>query len=481
MSSEERSTGGTGEATIPGWGSVEFGRRLGLKALGATAAVGGLAALTSASAASAATKSSTIKIGYVTPKTGALADFAGPDNFVLSLIRSSSYFSKGMTIGGKKYKFEITVKDSQSNASVASQVTTELIQSTGVDLIVTSSAPETTIPVSAVCEGAHIPCLSTVCPWEGWWVGVNPKNTIGPAGNAVGSPPKYCSMFFFGVPEFVECFLPMWNKVLTQTNANTVYAAMFPNDADGNAFAAAWPPTLGAISSAQKGSTWTEVFGGAYTDITSDFTTMIETFKTGSGGKSCDFFINCPLPPDFNTFWKQASQQGWKPKLATVAKVMLFPTDVYALGALSNNVATDCWFSPNAPYKSSLTGMTANAFAAKYQTVAKSQWVQSMGSTYSLFEIVIEALKKVKNPHDRQAVAHALSQVNYDGMCGPLNLAAKTNPAKGIGIIKPVGIQWKPGSTSLVGHKKYAWSPWVVDNTLNPHIPIQAKLEPTNS
>ena len=223
--------------TIPGWGSVEFGRRLGLKALGATAAVGGLAALTKASAASAATKSEVIKIGYVTPKTGALADFAGPDDFVLSLVRGSSYFSKGMTIGGKKYKFEITVKDSQSDPSVASQVTTELIQSTGVDLIVTSSAPETTIPVSAVCEGAGVPCLSTVCPWEAWWTGVSSTNSIGAAGNAVGSSPKYCSMFFFGIPQFVLCFLPMWNRVKASTNANSVYAAMFPNDADGNAFA----------------------------------------------------------------------------------------------------------------------------------------------------------------------------------------------------------------------------------------------------
>jgi branched-chain amino acid transport system substrate-binding protein len=164
-----------------------------------------------------------------------------------------------------------------------------------------------------------------------------------------------------------------------------------------------------------------------------------------------------------------------------VAKVMLFPTDVYALGDLSNNVATDCWFSPNAPYKSSLTGMTANTFAANYQKVTKQQWVQSMGSTYSLFEIVIEALKKVKNPHDRKAVASALKEVSYDGICGPLNFASSANPAKGIGIIKPVGIQWKPGSTELVGHKKFAWSPWVVDNTLNKHIPIQATLEPTNA
>jgi len=288
-------------------------------------------------------------------------------------------------------------------------------------------------------------------------------------------------MFFFGVPEFVECFLPMWNKVLKQTNANQVYAGMFPNDSDGNAFRAAWPPTLNAIVGAEKGTPWTFVDGGAYTDLTSDYTNMISTFKTGSGGKSCDFFINCPLPPDFNTFWKQASQQDWNPKLATVAKVMLFPTDVYALGDLSNNVATDAWFTPNSPYKSSLTGMTANTFAANYQKVTKQQWVQSMGSTYSLFEIVVQALKKVHNPHDRKAVAAAFKEVNYDGMCGPLNFSATSNPAKGIGIIKPVGIQWKPGSTELVGHKKFSWSPWVVDNTLNKHIPTQAALEPTNA
>jgi len=113
--------------------------------------------------------------------------------------------------------------------------------------------------------------------------------------------------------------------------------------------------------------------------------------------------------------------------------------------------------------------------------VTKGQWVQSMGSTYSLFEVVIEALKMVKNPHDREAVAHAFTEVKYVGMCGPLNFSAKTNPAKGVGIINPVGIQWKPGSRSLVGHKQWKWSPWVVDNTLNKDIPIQATLEPTNS
>src|SRR5664280_2490711 len=136
---EEVSNGSFG--TIPGWGSVEVSRRMGLQALGATALVGGIASLSSATLAAAATKSHVIKIGYVTPSTGALADFAGPDKYVLSLIRASSYFKKGITIGKTKYTIEIITADSQSSSSIASQVTTQLIQKNGVDLIVTSSAP----------------------------------------------------------------------------------------------------------------------------------------------------------------------------------------------------------------------------------------------------------------------------------------------------------------------------------------------------
>jgi len=78
---------------------------------------------------------------------------------------------------------------------------------------------------------------------------------------------------------------------------------------------------------------------------------------------------------------------GLQPKLATVAKVMLFPTDAYALGALSNNIATDAWFTPYSPYKSSLTGQSAYKFAEAYQNAGHGQWVNSMGSTYALFEV----------------------------------------------------------------------------------------------
>ena len=47
----------------------EFGRRLGLQALGVMVASGAVATLADVSAAQAAAKSGTIKIGYVSPRT----------------------------------------------------------------------------------------------------------------------------------------------------------------------------------------------------------------------------------------------------------------------------------------------------------------------------------------------------------------------------------------------------------------------------
>jgi branched-chain amino acid transport system substrate-binding protein len=199
---------------------------------------------------------------------------------------------------------------------------------------------------------------------------------------------------------------------------------------------------------------------------------MISLFKS----KDCEVFSNCPLPPDFNTFWKQASQQGFKPKIATVAKVLLFPADSDALGpALVNNIATDSWWGPYMPYSSSLTGMTAAALASAYEAKSGQQWLQSLGSTYSLFEVAKEAFSAVSDPHDKVEVADALHKVNYSGMCGPINFAA--GPAPGVGIINPVGVQWKAQPAG----SKYPVEMKVVDNSLNSSVPIGADLVATNA
>ena len=445
------------EANRPA-GNLEVSRRSLLKGIGFGAVAAGAGPLLAAcgtgikGASTGAT--GTINIGFITPLTGDLAGFASGDQFVLGLIKQASIFKSGIKIGSKTYKINFNVQDSQSSPTRAAQVAQQLVTS-GVDLVLTTSTPETTNPVAAACQKAGTPCLSTVVPWESWYAGLN-GNPLEPTTDF-----KYVSMFFFGLKEFLGCFAPMWNRVST----DKVVACQYPNDADGNAFREGFEPLIKSVG-------YSVVDGGAYADGTADFTSMISQFKS----QNCEVFSNCPLPPDFNTFWKQAAQQGFKPKIATVAKVLLFPADTAALGpALVDNIATDSWWGPYMPYKSSLDGMTAAALASAYEAHSGQQWLQSLGSTYSLFEVAKEAFSTVSDPHDKAEVANALHNVSYAGICGPINFAS--GPAPGVGIIEPVGVQWKAQPTA----SKYPVEMKVVDNSLNKNVPIGADFVPTNA
>lgn len=430
-------------------------RRTLLKGMGAGAlALGGggiLQACSSGIKGAGTSATGTINIGFITPITGPLGDFGTSDQFVIKTVRAIPTFAKGFKVGGKTYNVNIIVQDSQSSPNRASQVARSLVLNNHVDILLTGSTPETTNPVSVVAEAEGIPCVSTVVPWESWYGGLG-GNPVHPTTEF-----KYCTMYFFGLPQFIGTFEPMWNRVPN----NRQVACMYPNDADGTAFREAFEPLVSA-------SGYHVVDGGAYADGTTDYTSMITQFKS----KNCEIYSNVPLPPDFNTFWKQASQQGFKPKLATVAKVLLFPTDTTALGSLVNNIATDSWWGPYMPYRSSLTGQTSSQLANSFESSTGNQWTQALGSSYSLFEVAVEAFKSASDPHDHAEVANALHKLSYAGMCGPINFT--NGPAPGVGIINPVGVQWKPGT-------KYPWEMKVVDNSLNKSVPIQADLEPTNA
>jgi branched-chain amino acid transport system substrate-binding protein len=433
-------------------------RRSVLRGLGAGAVVTGaggiLAACSSGTKVStAASSTSTITLGYVAPFTGSLSGFASADHFVIDTIRNTPAYAGGFKVGGKTYPVNIIVTDSQSDPNRASQLARQLILNNNADMLLTSSTPETVNPVAVVAQTEGVPCAATNDPWESWYAGLggNPTNPTATF--------QYCTLFFLGLQDLNNCFVAMWNR-LPAGNKNV--AGMWPNDADGNAFRAAMPGLM-----AQSG--YHAVDGGAYTDGTTDFTAMITKFKANN----CEYFSNCPLPPDFNTFWRQASEQGWKPRLATVAKVLLFPADLTALGPLVNNIATDSWWGPYLPAKSSLDPqLTPRIIADNFQAQTGKQWVQSIGGTYSLFEIAHQAFSKVSDPHNRQEVARALHAVNYTGMSGPINFSG--GPAPGVSITPPVGVQWKATSG------KFPFAMQVVDNTLNPRVKVGAKLEPTN-
>jgi len=441
--------------------AVNISRRGLLRAVGAGAAVVGTGGLLQAcgsgikGASSGGTKS--ITIGWIHPLTGPLAGFGAPDNWVISKVKQTTPYKNGFKVGGKTYPVTIKSYDTQSSSTRAGDLAKTAILNDGVDLLLASSTPETVNAVASQAETLGTPLICANVPWEAWYLNLFPNGNPQHATEKA----KYVVMYFLGAEHLAQCFIPMWNRIHDQFHTNKVVAAAFPNDSDGNAFRAVFPPIV-------KGAGYTFDMSAAYPDGTTNYSSMISQFKSAKA----DFFTNVPLPPDFATMWKQSVQQGFTPKLATVAKVLLFPPDAYALGSLAYNVATDAWWAPSLPWTSSFTGETCQQMANEFESTGHGQWNSNI-SNYSLFEAAHAALASVSDPHDKAEVADAIHKVNIRALAGPLDFASG-GPAPGVAITPPVGVQWQKGT-------KYPVEMQVVDNTLLPDAKITADLLPTNS
>lgn len=417
-------------------------RRRFLQTLGGAALIAGAAGLPGLASAQAGRK---IKIGFVTPKTGALAPFAEADNFVIEEMRR--FFADGLTIGGAKHPVEIIVKDSQSNPNRAAGVASDLIVKDKIDLMLVSSTPETTNPVADQCELNRKPCISTVAPWQPWFF------TRG------GKPDKgfeWTYHFFWGLEDIIAVFSSMWGSV----NTNKVVGGLWPNDGDGNAWG---DGTLGFPPVLKKGG-YTVVDSGRYQNLTADYSAQIAKYKEAK----VEILTGVPIPPDFTTFWNQAAQKGFRPKVASVGKALLFPSSVEALGANGDGLSTEVWWTPNHPFKSSLTGQSARQLADGYEAATKKQWTQPLGFAHALFEIAVDVLKRAKDLDSPAAIRDAVAATKLDTMVG--HVAWGSGPVKNVAKTPLVGGQWRKGG-------KFKYDLVVVDNSLAPAIPVQDKLK----
>jgi branched-chain amino acid transport system substrate-binding protein len=407
-------------------------------------------------AAPAIAQAKPIKLGYVSPRTGPLAAFAEADDFIIGNFKEA--VKGGLKVGASTRPIEVVVKDSQSNPNRAAEVTKSLIVDDKVDLMLVASTPETTNPVSTQCEIEEVPCISTMAPWQPWF--------IGRQANPAGGPPAwkefaYTYHFFWGLEDVISVFTNMWSQLET----NKSVGGLFPNDGDGNAWGdtkVGFPPVLD-----KKGFKLTDP--GRYQNLTDDFSAQIGAFKKAE----CQIVTGVVIPPDFTTFWKQALQQGFKPKVASIGKAILFPVAVEALGRDGNNLSSEVWWSPNHPFKSSLTGMTASALARAYESATKRQWTQPIGFVHALFEVAVDVIKRTQDLGDPKASVKAIAATNLDTVVGKLQWNGADLPpfaAKNVAKTPLVGGQWriKDGNTYDIV---------ITDNRTAPAIPAGGKLE----
>jgi branched-chain amino acid transport system substrate-binding protein len=415
------------------------GRREALKTLVGTAAA--TAAVVHAPWVHAAT---TFKIGYVAPQSGPLAVFAEPDPFTLGEMRK--LLANGIKSGGKTYAVEIIYKDSQSNSNRAAEVTSELILKSKVDVVIAGCTPETTNPVADQCELNGMPCVTNDTPWQPHFFGRG------------GDPKKgfvWTNHFFWGLEDVVAVYTGIWDKLAT----NRVVGALWPNDPDGNAWG---DPKMGfpAVAGAKK---LKFIDPGRYQSPSDDFTAYVTEFKKNG----VEIVTGVMPPPDFGNFWAQAGQQGLKPKIVSIGKATEFPAAIAAFGPRAEGLSVEVWWSPQHPFRSSLTGQSSGELASAYTKATGKPWSMPLGFKHSLFEVALAALKQSEGK-GANAIRDALRATDMTTIVGPINF--RKGPVPSVCKTPLVGGQWqrKGKDLDLV----------IVENGQALNVPLGSALKP---
>ncbi|MGI9425695.1 MAG: ABC transporter substrate-binding protein [Hyphomicrobiaceae bacterium] len=385
-----------------------------------------------------------LKVGHVSPRTGPLAGFAEADDYVLKAVQKM--FDAGIENNGKRWTVKIISKDSQSNPNRAAEVASELMLRDEVDIMVAASTPDTTNPVADQAELNEVPCITTDCPWQPYFFGRNGKP---------GTGFQHTYHFFWGLEDVIAAFLDLWGKSGVGKNV----AGIFPNDADGNA----WGDAERGLPKPLAAAGYKLTDPGRYQPLTDDFSNQIQAFKKAG----CEIVTGNMIPPDFATFWAQCAQQGFKPKVVTIGKALLFPSVINSLGARGDGLTSEVWWSPHHPFNSSLTGASAKQLAQGYSAASGRPWTQPIGFKHALFEVVADVVKRAEDLGEPAAIVKAIAATNLNTIVGPVNW--KNGPINNVTKTPLVAGQWQ--------REGDRFDLKIIANSKAPNIPLTGKLK----
>ena len=385
-----------------------------------------------------------LKVVYVHPKTGPLAGFAEADDFIIEGIKK--IFAGGLQNNGSSWDIEIITRDSQSNPNRGAEVAADLILRDEVDIIMAAGTPDTTNPVADQAEINEVPCITTDAPWQPYF--------FGRGGNPVeGFQSTY--HFFWGLEDVIGVFLDLWG----QSGAAKKVGGLFPNDADGNA----WGDAKLGLPPALSGAGFDLTDPGRYQPLSDDFSNQIAAFRDAE----CEIVTGVMIPPDFATFWAQAAQQGFNPKVATIGKAILFPSVVESLGARGDGLTSEVWWSPNHPFNSSLTGDSAQDLVDGYTAATGRPWTQPIGFRHALFEVVADVVKRAEDLDNPEAITASIAATQLETIVGRIDWS--NGPVKNVSKTPLVGGQWQKNGDTL--------DLKIVGNSDHPSIPKTGMLK----
>lgn len=344
-----------------------------------------------------------IKVGVVNPITGALAVLAVAEDWCKSLVETT--FKDGLVCGdGKSHPIKVLLRDAQSDSARAAQVAGDLITNDKVDVLTAGGSPEICNPAADQAEALGCPFEGTNNPWQAFVFG---------RGNDGKTPFKWTYLHSLGAEQIHYVLVEAFEQF--QTNKKVAFLAA--NNSDG--MAQVDENTGAPMVYKQYG--YELVSAGLYPPGAEDFTEQISQFKKAG----CDVLSGACVTPDFTNFWKQSLQQGFHPKVPSMALAIGFPMALEALGDTGLNLMGEGGWNANWPWTDWITGLTCQQLADKFEADTGMQWQPSIGSGIDKYEVVLDALKRCSNIDDKQAIADAIKATSkLETVNGPVDFAA---------------------------------------------------------
>jgi branched-chain amino acid transport system substrate-binding protein len=399
-------------------------------------------------------KTRNIRVGLIAPLTGDLGQFAAVTGYLEA--KWTKALASGVLCGdGKRHQVAVSVVDTQSKPELAASMANFLITEAEVDVVLVASGSETAVPAARICEVAGVPLMASFLWWQPFFFGR--QKTPDPMARF-----KWTYAHAVGIEQTAGSFMDMWNQIATNRTAGFLVA----DDADG----AAWEDENMGMAPPMTHAGYKVVDPGLVPVPEEDFAPLIDQYQT----EGCEILTGSMAFSDFSGFWQQAGQAGFRPKVVTMGKGLLFPETLATLATGAEGMTTEYFWGPAWPFKSSLTGETCQELADDYEAATGTQWTAAIGS-YGLMEWLVDALKRTEDVSNREQLVAAIASAKLETVLGPLDFTA---PAR-MGTLRPVenvylqpvgGGQWVKGSDHPLQLVQ-------VSNVWSEQCPIQAKVK----
>lgn len=378
---------------------------------------------------------STVKLGAVLSLSGPFAGFGQGLQFGHKQAIADLNAQGGININGTKIPVSYTVYDDASDPTKSASLTSELILTNNVDAVVHGNAPpDNTNPICVACDRYGVPAV-VGGPFEPWWA---------------GGPYKYCWSILFriatpapGYPKgytIADNYLGLTGQYSSTGQTNKNVALLTCDDTDGAGWYGVFSGSSGVLQSAGYSTPDPQL----YPPGTTDFSSMINTWK----GDDTDIIWGNLPPPDWGTFWRQAAELNYRPKIAVIGRAPLFYTDISSWGDnLPQGVNTECWWDPAWPGQVGIGSTTSQSLASAWATSTGLPLNRGIGYGYTAVQIVADSMSRA-GTLDKDSVNTAIGETNGTFMRGPVQFLAATHDS-------PSGMtiaQWQPSTGSV---------PWV--------------------